>query len=266
MNNYFEQELRKLFGDGNIISSPIYTGRSCFGTLGKDLRVRVQFISTNIADKYDALKLTVLNRTNGPVDTMVLRLKDLLGMQRIRSNRDGLTPHIWDDHGKAEWYLYYPTVADYGTIQQAVAKYLGVFQERQQGYYQSGPKLVYICAPLRGNVEKNIEFARQKAQEVFQTGDIPVCPHLMFPPIADPDNAEQDQAAREMGLRLVASCHRLNVYGPNLTDGMLAEIQQATLLGIEVRQYPIGENEGAGRDIDNRLSNCAYHAVRDSDQ
>ena len=241
MNNYFEQELRKLFGDGKIIDNPSYTGRSCFGTLGKDLRVRIQFISTDIACKYDALKVIVLNRVDGPVDTLVLRLKDLLGRQRLHGNRDGLTPHIWDDHGKAEWYLYYPTVADYGTIQQAVAKYLGVFQERQQGYYRSGPKLVYICAPLRGDVEKNIEFARQKAQGVFQAGDIPICPHLMFPPIADPEDPEQDQAARDMDLRLIAICQQLNVYGPNLTDGMLAEIQRATILGIEVHRHPTTE-------------------------
>ena len=30
-----------------------------------------------------------------------------------------------------------------------------------------GPKLVYICAPLRGDVEKNIAFAKEKAREVI---------------------------------------------------------------------------------------------------
>ena len=57
----------------------------------------------------------------------------------------------------------------------------------------------------------------------------------MFPPIADPENPVQDQAAREMGLRLVESCQQVNVYGPNLTDGMLAEIQHATRMGIEIK-------------------------------
>ena len=47
-------------------------------------------------------------------------------------------------------------------------------------------------------MEKNTELMRQKAQEVFQAGAIPVCPHLMFPPIGDP---EQDQAVRDMGLK-----------------------------------------------------------------
>lgn len=205
--------------------------------LGKDIRVRAEFISTHISEEYDALKLTVLNRMNGPVDTLVLKLADVLGKKRIPGNpnfREGVAPRIWDDYGKLEWYAYRPTDADYQTIRAAAEQYLGMFRERTPERVHDGPKLIYICAPLRGDVEKNIEFARQKAQEVFRAGDIPVCPHLMFPPIADPENPIQDQAAREMGLRLVESCQQVNVYGPVWTDGMWAEIHHAHKLGIVV--------------------------------
>ena len=65
--------------------------------------------------------------------------------------------------------------------------------------------LVYICAPLRGNIEQNMEFARQKAKEVFEQGDIPICPHLMFVPIVDPEDRAQDQAAQKMCLKLLES-------------------------------------------------------------
>lgn len=247
MSSFFEQELRKLFGDGKIIDDPTYSGRSCFGTLGKDLRVRVRFITSGHADHYDSLKITVLNRTDGPVDTLVLKLKDLMGMKPVPGNpnfRNGVAPHIWDDYGKVGWYAFHPTVADYEAIRAAVGQYLDVFRDRSQERPQDGPKLVYICAPLRGDVEKNIEFARQKAQEVFQAGDVPVCPHLMFPPIADPENPAQDQAARDMGLRLVESCQQVNVYGPVWTDGMWAEIDHANKLGIPVKtdQKTIGHS------------------------
>ena len=240
MSNFFERELGRVFGDGQVIRDPTYSGRSCLGTLGKDLRVRAQFITTGYADHYDSLKITVLNRTDGPVDTLVLKLKDLLGKKPVPGNpnfRSGVTPHIWEDYGKFEWYAYRPTEADYETIRQAAKQYLDVFRDRQQERVQDqdGPKLVYICAPLRGDVEKNIEFARQKAQEVFQAGDIPVCPHLMFPPIADPENPQQDQAARDMGLRLVESCQEVHVYGPEWTEGMWAEIRHAMDLGIQVK-------------------------------
>ena len=249
MSNFFERELGRVFGDGQVIRDPTYSGRACLGTLGKDLRVRAQFITTGYADHYDSLKITVLNRTDGPVDTLVLKLKDLLGKKSVPGNpnfREGVSPHIWDNYGKQEWYAYHPTAADYEVIRQAAKQYLDVFRDRQQERVQDqdGPKLVYICAPLRGDVEKNIEFARQKAQEVFQAGDIPVCPHLMFPPIADPENPQQDQAAREMGLRLVESCQEVHVYGPEWTEGMWAEIRHAMDLGIEVKtdQQTIGHS------------------------
>ena len=238
MSNFFEQELQKLFGDGKIIDDPAFSGRSCYGTLGKDLLVRAQFITTRVSDEYDALKLAVLNRTEGQIDAIILRLKDLLGKKPVPGNPNfpnGVSPYIWNDYGKLEWYAFTPTAADYETIRQAAEQYLGVFRDRQRERTQDGPRLVYICAPLRGDVEKNIEFARQKAKEVFQSGDIPVCPHLMFPPIADPENPEQDQAAREMGLRLVESCQQVNVYGTAVSEGMWAEINHAVLLGIPVK-------------------------------
>ena len=136
MSSFFDQELWRLFGDGKIIDSPACAGRSCLGTLGRDLRVRAQFVSTHVADEYDALKLTVLNRTDGPVDTLVLKLRDLLGKKPVPGNpnfREGVTPHIWKDYGKFEWYAYRPTDADYETIRQAAAQYLSVFREQALG-------------------------------------------------------------------------------------------------------------------------------------
>ena len=244
MNNFFEQELRKLFGDGKIIDNPAFSGRSCFGTLGKDLRVRAQFITTRVSDEHDALKLTILNRTEGQVDALILRMKDLLGKKPVPGNPNfpnGVSPYIWNDYGKLEWYAFTPTAADYETIRQAAEQYLGVFRDRQQERTRDSPKLVYICAPLRGDVEKNIEFARQKAREVFHAGDIPVCPHL----IADLENPKRDQEMREMGLRLVESCQEVHVYGPEWTEGMWAEIRHAMDLGIEVKtdQQTLGRSQ-----------------------
>ena len=215
MSNFFEQELWYLFGDEQVIDTPYCSGQSCYGTLDRDLRVRIQFISTHISGQYDALKLTVLNRINGPVDIQVLKLGDILGKKPIPGNpnfREGVAPHIWD-------------------------------LERTR----NGPKLVYICAPLRGDVEQNITFAKEKAREVFQAGDIPICPHLMFPPFADPDDPVQDQAAREMGLRLVEHCQQVNVYGPVRTPGMLAEIRRAEELRIPVKADQPGLQKTKGR-------------------
>ncbi len=105
------------------------------------------------------------------------------------------------------------------------------------------PQLVYICAPLRGDVMANVEFARQKAKEVFDAGDIPICPHLMFPPIADPDNPEQDLSALEMCLKMIGRCHRMHVYGAEWTEGMWQEIHHAERLKVPIHtdQKEIGK-------------------------
>lgn len=233
----YEQELRKLFDGSGLMDRPQYSGRVCVGELGKDLRVRAEFFSAHVADQYDAIRLTVLNRKEGVVDRTLLQFKDVWGKKPVPSNpnfRSGVMPHLWDDHGDVDWYVYHPSAADYDSLRQSIGQYLSVFRERTPEREQTGPKLVFICAPLRDDVEKNIEFARQKAQEVFADGDIPVCPHLLFPPIADPNDPEQDAKGRKMAMRLLESCQQLNVYGPIWTDDMWKHIYRAGDLGIPV--------------------------------
>lgn len=237
MSNFFEQELRKLFEDGQVIHDPVFVGRACLGSLGTGRQVRAEFVTMGHVDHYSGLRLTLLDNDLGVVDKITLRLKDVWGRKAIPNNpylKSGVDPHIWVDGDRIDWYAYHPTQADLQVLRRAADDYLRVFRERAPERIHSGPKLVYICAPLRGDVAKNIEFARQKAQEVFQTGNVPVCPHLMFPPFADPSDPAQDQAARDMGLRLVEACQQVNVYGPNWTEGMWAEIRHAEQLGIPV--------------------------------
>ena len=250
MSNFFEQELRKLFEDGKVIQDPVFVGRACVGGLDAGRQVRAEFVTMGYADHYEALRMTLLDNDLGVVDKLMLRLKDLWGKKAIPNNpylKNGINPHIWVNDDKADWYAYYPTPADYQVLRQAARDYLSAFRERAPEYDCGAPKLVYICAPLRGDVEQNITFAKEKAREVFQAGDIPICPHLMFPPFADPDDPVQDQAAREMGLRLVEHCQQVNVYGPVRTPGMLAEIRRAEELRIPVKADQPGLQKTKGR-------------------
>ena len=122
-----------------------------------------------------------------------------------------------------------------GTNAEAVSQLCHVKTDYVQRFYdETGPKLVYICAPLRGDVEKNIAFAKEKAREVFLEGNIPVCPHLLFPPIADPRNPVEDKAAMRMCLKLIERCSEMRVYGPVWSEGMWDEIQYAEKLKIPI--------------------------------
>jgi len=65
--NFFEQELRKLAAACGGITNPVFAGRACYGDLGGDNRVKLQFVTLGHADHYVALKATVLMRSHDAV-------------------------------------------------------------------------------------------------------------------------------------------------------------------------------------------------------
>jgi hypothetical protein len=138
--NYFEQELRKLFGNDAAISDKRFVGRAFFGKLTDNLRVRVDFVTMGRADHYEALKATVINRNDGPVDTLTLRFSDLLGRKSVNNPnfREGISPYIWKYGEEISWYVYKPTKADYDQISGALNDYFDVFREPKLEMEQSG--------------------------------------------------------------------------------------------------------------------------------
>ncbi len=138
--NFFEQELRKLFDDGRVILNPTYTGRTCYGELCKDLRVRADFVTIGYADHYEALKLSIINRTEGVIDTALLRFRDIWGIKPVPHNpnfRNGVSPHIWKASSSMDWYAYHPTAADYAELRNGVNAYLEVFRPRENELEQT---------------------------------------------------------------------------------------------------------------------------------
>ena len=99
--NPFGQELRKILTQCKTSGVVSYAGRSAYIQLDPDLRARLEFVSLNIASQYNALKLTILNRTEGAVDVNILRFGDLLGKKKVSNPNfsDGILPHLWDDYG-----------------------------------------------------------------------------------------------------------------------------------------------------------------------
>jgi hypothetical protein len=139
--NYFEQEPRRLFGKDAAISDKKFVGRAFFGKLSDSLRVRIEFVTLGIADHYEAIKATVINRNDGPVDALTLRFSDLFGKKMVSNPnfRDGIVPYIWRYGDKTEWYVYKPSKADYDQISEAVNDYLDVYREPELEMERSGP-------------------------------------------------------------------------------------------------------------------------------
>lgn len=131
--NAFAQELRKILVCSSLDHDVSYAGRAAYIRLDPDLRAKLEFISLHISNQYNALKLTVLNRTEGTVDVNVLRFSDLFGRKMVSNANfsDGIVPHLWDDNGDVRWYVYQPTQADRRRLAAAVDEYLQVFQVQQ---------------------------------------------------------------------------------------------------------------------------------------
>jgi len=148
--NYFEQELRRLFGNDAAISDKRFVGRAFFGKLTDNLRVRVEFVTLGTADKYEAIKATIINRNDGPVDALTLRFSDLPGKKMVSNPnfRDGIAPYIWKYGDKIEWYVYKPTKADYDQISESLNDYFNVFREPTQEMEQSGQSK--SCLTMQG--------------------------------------------------------------------------------------------------------------------
>ena len=79
----FAAELNRLFGDGTVMDCPVVVGHVCYGSLGNDLRVRAEFVSSHVQQEYDALRLTILNRTDGKVDQLQLFFSTIWGRKPV---------------------------------------------------------------------------------------------------------------------------------------------------------------------------------------
>ena len=132
--NAFEMELRKILSQSKESAHTTYVGRAAYIQVAPELRAKLEFVSLNIANQYNALKLTVLNRVDGAVDINILRFGDLLGKKMVSNPNfsDGVMPHLWDDYGKVGWYVYQPTRADYKLLAGVVDEYLQIFQSQEE--------------------------------------------------------------------------------------------------------------------------------------
>lgn len=119
---FFERELRKIVEDQ--YPGATFVGRACYVKLGELNRAKLQFATCGVADQYEALQISILNRNEGQVDALRLRFADIWGRQK------GL--YAWTDRGETEWYSYRPTGEDYQKLTEAVSDYLEVFQEQAQ--------------------------------------------------------------------------------------------------------------------------------------
>ena len=88
-------------------------------------------------------------------------------------------------------------------------------------------KVVYICSPYSGDVDKNIKNAYAYCRNVIKNGCIPIAPHLFFPQFLNDDNPEERELALSMNKELILRCDEVWVFGDTVSKGMAEEIEFA---------------------------------------
>lgn len=91
-------------------------------------------------------------------------------------------------------------------------------------------RLVYISSPLRGDVERNIQRARDYCAYAASCGVIPLAPHTIFTQYLDDEQPEQREQGLRMGRDLMWRCDDLWVVGSTISSGMREEIELAKKL------------------------------------
>lgn len=101
-------------------------------------------------------------------------------------------------------------------------------------------KKVYICAPLAGDIEDNIERAIRYTEYALKCGTAPVVPHFYALCLNDNIPAEREMG-KAAGLSVLWFCDEMWIFGDEITEGMQAEISFCKNLNIKMKKI---------RDID----------------
>ena len=86
---------------------------------------------------------------------------------------------------------------------------------------------VFICSPMKGDVEKNLKLAKFAARVLIGSGYIPIAPHLYFPQFLDDSDQYERIKGIKMGVELMKECDRMWIIGTTITNGMEYEINEA---------------------------------------
>jgi len=126
--NYFEKQMRVLFGESELFSEAMFCGKMMIGRIDQDVRIKLEFISTHIAKQYNAIKVTVLNRSEGEIDKTIFSFRDIIGA------KNGCDPYIWDEENCRGWYGFKPTSNEYALISDTIHDYVAMFADESIGY------------------------------------------------------------------------------------------------------------------------------------
>ena len=103
--------------------------------------------------------------------------------------------------------------------------------------------LTYVCSPLSAPTRAEMRANAAKACTYMvmaenEFGGRAVAPHAYLPYLLDDRVPEERALALDFGLKLLALCSRVVVFGDHISAGMQGEIEQAEAFGIPIHSRP----------------------------
>ena len=128
---YFASQLKWMLGNQPEFQDAKYVGRACFVSLANGTNIKAEFVTRGTHQKYEAIKLTAINKEDGQIDSTVLDFKDFF-RSRPGSTAGTYTPHIWTYNEKSEWYGTSPSYSEKEAIGEAASEYVRLFTPEQE--------------------------------------------------------------------------------------------------------------------------------------
>lgn len=114
-------------------------------------------------------------------------------------------------------------------------------------------KKVFVCSPLKGDLDLNIEKAKGYCRYVLGCGHVPYAPHVFFTQFLN-DNVQRERELGMLGgIEFLKICDEIWVFGNTISEGMSKEISLAKHLNIPVRIIKLNSdfnNPGLCKEID----------------
>lgn len=102
-------------------------------------------------------------------------------------------------------------------------------------------KTVYICSPYRGDVERNVTYARAATRDSVLRSEAPFTPHLLYTQFLNDEIPNERRLGMKVGQHFLHMCDFIAVYTDlGTSEGMKQEIAIAEHMGILVVYRTLG--------------------------
>lgn len=98
---------------------------------------------------------------------------------------------------------------------------------------------VYICSPFRGDTQRNTANAIAYCRFAVKQGCFPIAPHIWLPRFLDDADPDERALGLSFGLRLLAGCREVWVFGGVISEGMAREIHEAKRRDLPIKTFPV---------------------------